>query len=124
MIVLITGTLTFLAGVWILTPWYLPLVLPSASTAIGVSVMVAGVLNTLATLPALWVYRKNCPKAVARGAFWLFLWYMFVSLTRIAFTGGVSLGWVATMIIALIMAVVYVEQRYVAATVAAAESTD
>lgn len=121
MIVLIVASLTFVSGIWIATPWYLPLVLPSASTAIGVSITVAGVLNSLSALPALWVFRKNTPTAVARGAFWLFLWYTFVTLTRIVITGGLSLGWVATLIIALVLAVIYVEQRYVAATTAVLE---
>lgn len=116
MIVLIVGVLTFIAGIWIAMPWYLPLVLPSASTAIGLSITAAGVTNSLSALPALWVFKKNTPKAVARGAFWLFLWYMFVSLTRIIITGGLSLGWVTSLIIALIMAVVYIEQKYVSAS--------
>lgn len=122
---LITGTLTFLAGLWVLTPWYLPLVAPAASTALGVSVLIGGFLNSLASLPALWVFRRDCPKAVARGAFWLFFWYSFVTLTRIILTNGVSLGWVASLIIALIMAVVYVEQKAVAASpIVIIESTD
>lgn len=125
MILLIVATLTFLSGLWVATPWYLPLVLPSASTAIGVSVTVAGILNSLAAVPALYVFKKNTPHAVARGAFWLFLWYTFITLTRIIITGGLSLGWVTTLIIALVMAVVYVEQKFQASSaLIVVESTD
>jgi hypothetical protein len=125
MILLITGTFTFLAGIWIALPWYLPLVLPTASTAVGVSVTVAGVLNSLAAVPALFAYKRNNPHTVATGAFWLFLWYTFITLTRIIITSGVSLGWVTSLIIALIMAVIYVEQKYQAASpLVIVESTD
>lgn len=115
---------TFLVGIWILLPWYLPLSLPAASKALGVTVMIAGCINACVSVPALYAaFWKNCPKAIARGAFWLFLWYMFVALTRMIFAGS-ALGWVTVLIIALIMAVVYVEQRYVAATTAVHERTD
>lgn len=125
MILAIAAYLTFIAGLWIITPWYLPLLgLPAVSTALSVSLTVGGIVNCLATLPALYGVKKNCPKALARGAFYLFLWYMFVTLTRIIFNGFFGLGWVGTMIIALIMAVVYIEQRYVASTTTVHESND
>lgn len=124
MLVGITAILTFLAGLWIVLPWYLPFVLPAASTAIGVSVTLGGALNMCASLPGLWAFRRNCPKAIARGAFWLFMWYMFVTLTRMVFVGVAPLGWVVTLIVALLMAVIFLEQRYVAATTAVDESSE
>lgn len=123
MIVGVVALATFLSGIWILCPWYLPLALPAASKAIGVSVTVAGVINVLVSLPGLYAFKKNCPKAIARGAFYLFCWYMFVALTRMVFVGS-ALGWVTVLIIALIMAIVYIEQKYVATTTSAHESND
>lgn len=124
MIVGVVALFTFLAGIWVICPWYLPLALPAASKAIGVSVTIAGICNALVSLPGLYAFKKNCPKAIARGAFYMFLWYTFVALTRMIFGGVPALGWVAVLIIALIMAIVYIEQRYVASTTSAHESDE
>lgn len=122
-ILTIVAYLTFVAGLWVITPWYLPLLgLPAVSTVLSVSITVAGIVNCAAAVPGIIGVRKNQPINIARGAYWLFVWYAFVTLTRMFFMAS-SLSWVPTLIIALIMAVIYIEQRYVATTTVVHESS-
>ena len=113
-ILTVVAVLTLLATVGILLPFYTPSTLgPAASAAFSIPAYLGGGLNLVATLPALWGLKRNTPTAIARGAFWLSIWYLFVSLVRIIFAGA-TLSFVPTLIVCLVMAIVYIEQSFVA----------
>jgi hypothetical protein len=107
--------ITLIAGLFLFTPWFVPFgTAPVAAAAFGTTELVGAAINTLATFPALSGLRKGTPEGLAKGAFWLFLWYLFVTIARILLQGAATLTFVTPLIIALVMAIIYVEQAYVA----------
>ena len=110
-ILLLVGFITLIAGLWLFTPWYVAAgTAPAIAKAFSWPVLAAAVVNTVAAIPALYAVRKNTPAHLARGGFYMFVWYLFVTVSRIVLGHPASLTWVTTLIIALVMAVVYVEQ--------------
>jgi hypothetical protein len=91
---------------------------PTARTAVAAtfnwSIIISGIINSLICLPALYGVYKNTPPALARGSFYLFIWFMFVTVSRIVLSTFGTVSWVPTLVIALIVSVVYIEQKAVA----------
>jgi hypothetical protein len=113
--ILMTVTfITLIAGLFLFTPWFVPFGMsPVAAAAFGTPALVGAAINTVATFPALHGLKQNTPEGFARGAFWLFLWYLFVTIARILLQGAATLTFVTPLIIALIMAIIYIEQTFV-----------
>lgn len=110
-ILFIVGLITLIAGLWLFTPWYVAAgTAPAVAKAFSWPVMAAAVVNTLAAVPALWACWKNTSTHLARGAFYMFIWYLFVTVSRVVLGNPATLTWVTTLIIALVMAVVFIEQ--------------
>lgn len=110
-ILCIVAFVTIAAGLWLFTPWYtVGIVTPVIAKAFTLPVFVAGIINTLVAVPAAIAVYRNTPASIARGSFQMFLWYSFITIVRILLGTPSNLMWVPTLIIALIMAVVYVEQ--------------
>lgn len=110
-ILLVVGVITLIAGLWLFTPWYVAAgASPAIAKAFSWPVLAAAGINTLAAIPALYAVWKNTQAHLARGAFYMFIWYFFVTVSRLVLGNPASLTWVTTLIIALVMAVVYIEQ--------------
>ena len=110
-ILFIVGITTLFAGLWLFTPWYVAATTaPIVAKAFSWPVLVGASINTIVAVPALWGVWKNTPESVARGAFYMFLWYTFVTISRLLLGNPASLLWVTTLIIGLVMAVVFIEQ--------------
>lgn len=109
----IVAFLTVMGALLITTPWATPLTggpLAGLDWPLYVSVG----LNIACATPAMLAVFKNTSRSLSRGAFWLFVWFLYVVLIRIIMTGVSSLYWLTPLIVALMMAVVYVEQAAVA----------
>jgi hypothetical protein len=106
--------ITLLAGLFIFTPWFEPSALtPAVSTVYNVSIYAGAVVNLLVTLPGMLGVFTNRPKWIASGAFAMFVWYLFVTVARLtsAVVPVTMLLWVPHLIVSLVMAIVYLEQR-------------
>ena len=112
MIVLVVGWLTFLSGLFIFTPWFTPSEMtPAVVAMISAPALVGGVLNFIASVPALLAVQRNTHQSLSTASFLMFMWYLFITLTRLfVITEPSTLQWVPTLTIALIMAIVYLEQ--------------
>lgn len=105
---------TFLAGLFIMTPWFYPVSEVAAAASLDWSRFAGGLLNTIVCIPGFLAIKRNTPKSLANGAFYLFIWYTFVTFTRIATQGVLTLTWVPVAIIAIVLSVVYIEQQFLA----------
>ena len=78
---------------------------------ISAPALVGGVLNLIASVPALLAVQRNTHQSLSTASFLMFMWYLFITLTRLfVITEPSTLQWVPTLTIALIMAIVYLEQ--------------
>jgi hypothetical protein len=112
-IVWFVAVTTLLAGLLVLTPWYLP---PEAAglfagIARGYSPITASVLTCLAGLPGIvGIFRGY--KWTKAGAMTLFAFYLFNTLSRILIIGEFwNLTWVLSAILSGIMAIIYLWNR-------------
>ena len=106
--------LTVLAGIFMFTPLYGPV---EAAPLFGGPVQVIGIyltaaVNILLSLPGLiGVYLKN-QRLISRGAFSMFLWYLFIAMSRaFMFPFPGRLLWLPALMVALIMGVIYLDQK-------------
>lgn len=103
--------LTFLAGLWLLTPWAIPaLQAPAVSAGFNWTPLIGALINLAVCLPALWAVRQGTPKAISWGALVMFNWFLFVVLVRLILMPLGSTAFVTPLMVALIMAVVHIEQ--------------
>lgn len=115
-IVGVIAILTILAGLWIFTPWYIPFTAsgPAFTAAFNVGQVVAATVNTLVCLPAVYAAYTGRTRHIARGAWWLFIWYTFVTMTRLVVYPLGSLYFITSGIIAVVLSIVYIEQKFLA----------
>lgn len=110
-IIATVSVLTFLASLFIFTPWFIPLATtPAAAAAFNWPIYLGAILNAVACIPAMVGIKKNTPRALSLGAFWLFIWYLFVTITRLVTGAALGLTWITTLIVCLVMATLYLEQ--------------
>jgi hypothetical protein len=113
-ILAVAAVLSFLAGIFIFTPWYVPVgVAPAVSTVLQVSHVAGGVVTIAVAGFALWCVKNGTPCWISRGAFALFLWYLLIALTRMLFANPLSLTWLLPFTVAMILSVIYIEQRFI-----------
>lgn len=113
-ILIVVCGLTLIAGMIMFTPLFGPV---EAAPLFGgpvsiVGILVTGCLNILFSLPGLIGAVKNKRPWMIRGAFSMFLWYLFIALSRaILFPYPGRLLWFPSLIVSLVMGVVYLEQK-------------
>ena len=113
-IIMVVCGLTLLAGIFMFTPFYGPV---EATPLFGgpvsfVGIVATAILNLLAAIPGLYGAWKNNRRWMWRGSFNMFLWYLFVALSRlILFPYPGRLLWLPALMLALVMGVLYLEQK-------------